>query len=156
MFQDLRAALRRLHNRSALAITGTAIIAVGIAASTVTYSVVDPVLFRPPPYADPSGLLEVRDSPRTGTEQRASLPAETLTLWRAHPEVFRGVEAFRFRNVTLTGVGEAEYLPGAEVSSGITDLLGVAPQLGRAIQPHWVCGECFDDFRERFGWRVGV
>src|SRR5580658_3863423 len=57
IFQDLTHALRQLRRNPAFSITVLFILALGIGASTAVFTVVDGVLFRPAPYADPGRIV---------------------------------------------------------------------------------------------------
>ena len=57
ILQDLSHAVRQLRRNPAFSLTVLFILALGIGASTAVFTVVDGVLFRPAPYADPGRLV---------------------------------------------------------------------------------------------------
>lgn len=59
VLQDARYALRGFRKAPAFSIVAIATIAIGIGASTAIFSVVDPLLFRPLPYAQDNQLVSV-------------------------------------------------------------------------------------------------
>jgi putative ABC transport system permease protein len=67
----------------------------------------------------------------------------------------RGYQNITF---TLTGVGDAEELPGTMASDGLFEMLGVAPLLGRTFTPkenqsahHRVVMLSYSLWQRRFG-----
>ncbi len=134
MLRDLRLAVRPFLGRRGQTALAVSIIALGIAGSTVTFSVLDAVLLRPLPYREPHDLVQA--FVRSGDEYGAPyvLP-DAVKSWRTHPELFAAVETFRVRNPTLTGHGATAQLPGAEVSGGLFGMLGVNARRGRTILP---------------------
>ena len=66
--QDLKYALRNLGKARGLAAVAIATLALGIGASTATFSVIDNVMFEPLPYPDASRFLsvEIHDLERHG------------------------------------------------------------------------------------------
>jgi putative ABC transport system permease protein len=59
LLQDVRYALRGFRRSPIFAITVIATLSLGIGATTAVFSVVDPILFRPLPYANPVQLVSV-------------------------------------------------------------------------------------------------
>ena len=51
--------------------------------------------------------------------------------WRAQNPTLTGIASFTGANVTLTGMGNAQHLNSATVSSNFFQVLGAAPMLGR-------------------------
>jgi ABC-type lipoprotein release transport system permease subunit len=62
--QDLRYAFRNLRRNPAFAAVAIGALAVGIGANTAVFTVVESVLWRPPPYHEPSQLFTVRPTPK--------------------------------------------------------------------------------------------
>lgn len=72
MIADLRYAVRRWRARPGFAATAILTLALGVAAATSIFSIVDAVLLKPLPWADPDSLVMVhgvypsrRESPAT-------------------------------------------------------------------------------------------
>jgi len=57
--QDLAYAIRTLRKNVAFTTIAVATLAIGIGATTAVFSIVDTVVFRSPPYADPESLVRV-------------------------------------------------------------------------------------------------
>ena len=135
LVHDLRLALRRLLRRPGFAALVSLTLALGIGAATAVFTVVDGVLLRPLPYAHADRLVElgVKASPAEAWARPYVAPA-VLDEWRRQPALFDAIEHHHPHSVVLT-VGEPRQLRAEIVSGGFFHLLGVAPQLGRALGP---------------------
>ena len=134
LLHDLRFAARSLRRTPAFTAVAVATLALGIGANTAIFSVVDTVLLRPLPFADPDRLVELwQSSPELGKSQSYPEVAE----WRAMNRVFAGIGTTRFENFSLDGDTSSSplHVRGASVSSELIPILGVAPALGRPFTP---------------------
>lgn len=139
---DLRYALRTLSRDRGFAIITVLILALGIAANTAVFSVVNTVLLRPLAFPEPERLawltadralpLQIRES--------AGLSAVTYTVdawgeFARHNHSFEQVASYNpfFGNgeFTLTGSGQPQAVMGLMVSSNFFQTLGVQPARGR-------------------------
>jgi hypothetical protein len=73
---DLRDAARNLRRNRGFAASAIAILAIGIAASTGLFAVVDAVVLHPLPYAGADCLARVQLLPPSGPVRRASVTAD--------------------------------------------------------------------------------
>jgi len=62
ILQDVRAALRRLRRSPRFTLAATSLLAIGIGANVVVFSVVHALLVQPLPYADPDRLVRIWES----------------------------------------------------------------------------------------------
>lgn len=131
--QELRHALRVLARSPAF--TGVAVLtlALGIAANTAIFSVVDAVLLSPLPYPQADRLVMVWSN-WPGTSRSTVSPANFLD-WREQSDVFEGLTSFQSLDFNASGEGSPERLRGASVSSNFFQVLGVGPALGTTFQP---------------------
>ncbi|MGI8995653.1 MAG: ABC transporter permease [Pyrinomonadaceae bacterium] len=136
LWQDVRYGVRMLLKAPGFTVVAVLALALGIGANTAIFSVVNAVLLRPLPYADPEQLVQVWEQrPRRGMSQVEVASAEFLN-WRAQNQVFEDMAALNFADYNLTGGGEEpERIPGAPVSASYFPLLGVKPLLGRTFLP---------------------
>jgi putative ABC transport system permease protein len=128
---EVRGALRVLRRQPAFAAAVVFTLAVGIAAATVIFSMVDGLLLRPVPFSEPERLVEVRAKQGDYTSQ--FVDAEAAAIWHGQEDVFEDVRAHSKRSVTLMGQGEPQSLMSALVEPGFLPMIGVAPIIGRGF-----------------------
>jgi putative ABC transport system permease protein len=134
LWQDLRYCARTLLKTPGFTLTVVATLALGIGINTAVYSVVDAVLLRPLPFAEPDRLVEIWQQDSGRPYAYPGLRWEAFQEWRGQANLFERVEAYRQRSFTLTGVGEPETINTRAVSPGLFATLGVNPRLGRPFQ----------------------
>jgi len=132
--RDVRHALRRLSDHPGFTAIAMITLALGVGATTAIYSVVDAMLLRPRPYKDPDALYQAFNL-RQERQAIQSLSYDKLIEWQQQREIFASVEPFNPRTFTLTGGAEPRMVVGLEIGGGLTSSLGVAPLVGRPIQP---------------------
>jgi putative ABC transport system permease protein len=131
--QDLRYALRTQSRKPFFASVVVITLALGIGANVAMFSIVNAVLLKPLPFADPGRLMWVREiTPRGGT---FSLSPANYHSFRTENHTFEDIVSFGGTTRTLTGHGEAQRVPGLRVSAGFFRLLGVQLPLGRQFSP---------------------
>jgi putative ABC transport system permease protein len=133
MFQDLRFGLRMLLKHPSFTLIAVLTLALGIGANTAIFSVVNAVLLRPLPFAEPERLVWLGGWAGNDKEQGVT-PADFLD-YREQSQSFAQLAACVSEGVpvNLTGSGEAERLKGAMVTANYLDVFGVKPALGRGF-----------------------
>src|SRR3989454_775933 len=128
---DLKFAFRQLLKNPGFAAVAALTLALGIGANTAIFSAVDAVLIRSLPYAEADRLVMIWDDDmrRTGSRKFFSTPAE-WSEWRRHNTVFKDIAATDPGQVTLSGDGDPEELPGRRVTGNFWNVLGAQPLLG--------------------------
>ena len=128
---DLKFAFRQLLTNPGFAAVAALTLALGIGANTAIFSAVDAVLIRSLPYAEADRLVMIWDDDmrRTGSRKFFSTPAE-WSEWRRHNTVFKDIAATDPGQVTLSGDGDPEELPGRRVTGNFWNVLGAQPLLG--------------------------
>ena len=111
----------------------TAIITVGtaIGANALIFSVVNGVILKPLPYADPDSLVgawHVAPGVMPGPLQQS---AGTYFMEREAAQSFQDIGLWDDGSVTVTGRGEPEQVESLSVTDGTLPILGVRPALGR-------------------------
>ena len=132
MFPDLRQAIRLLYTSPGFSALIVIVLALGIGANTVIFSIVDGVLLKPLPFAEAARLVAIDTTVRNEPDDSAYLD---VLDWRAQSAMVDHIAAYATAAVTLTGHGEAASIPMAVVTPDIFPLLGVAPIAGRVLQP---------------------
>ena len=128
--QEARYALRlfRRQPRFALLVAGT--MALGIAATTVLFSVTYGVLMKPLPWPDADRIVTLSETrgghkPRFGTFSNAALLA-----WRDDPATVEHLAAWSTRTVTLAGQGDPERIRTVSATSSLFPVLNARPLVG--------------------------
>ena len=130
--QDLRFAARSLRRTPGLTLAIVLTLALGIGANSAIFSVVNGVLLRPLPFAEPDRLVTVFDI-YLGLDLPHSALSEPELLDVERLPGFSAVAGYRAARRTLTGAGDPERLPALLVTGNFAQVLGVAPARGRFI-----------------------
>jgi predicted permease len=128
---DLRYALRIFRRSPGSTATAVVSLAVGIAAATGVFSVVNAALLNPFPFADINRIVRL-DMNDKGKPRGLSVTARQLVALQ-HSEVFDGAFAWNSWEMTLTGQGLPEVVRTQYFSANGLNVLGVPPLLGRVF-----------------------
>jgi putative ABC transport system permease protein len=120
---ELGCALRRMRARPTTAIASAGLLAVGVGLCTATFSLVDAILLRPAPF---------RDADRLVRHGFGRYETQLVDAWRTSG-LFEAVEVGRVTPVRVAGGADGVTWPGATVTPGVFELLGVAPFRGRTF-----------------------
>ncbi|HKQ78547.1 MAG TPA: ABC transporter permease [Blastocatellia bacterium] len=134
LLQDLRYGARMLLKKPGFTLIAVITLALGIGANTAIFSVVNAVLLRPLPFAEPDRLVMIREMKVPDFPQFAISPANFLDYQKQNT-VFERLVAMRPVTFNLTGAGDPERLRGMSLTSGFCAMLGVQPQIGRDFLP---------------------
>jgi putative ABC transport system permease protein len=128
MVHDVRYAFRTLMHAPGFAAVAILTLALGIGANTTIFSIMDAVLLRPLPYADPSRVVNVGEAQdgHTGT-----VGFTTVVDWRAQTQSFVDLALVRTWTPTLETSAEPERIPGVRVTANYFNVLGIKPAIGR-------------------------
>ena len=137
ILQDLRYGLRTLRNSPGFLIISLLMLALGIGATTSVFSVLNAVLLRSLSYPEPARLVYL-----WSPNPRLQLPIEYLTPMNADFFDLQK-QARSFASLALIGVakfnvaadGRSDALGGARVTGNFFETMGVAPELGRTVNP---------------------
>ncbi len=131
-WKDITHGIRQLRRNPAFACSGILILALGIAATTVIFSIAYGVLLRDLPYDQPDRLVALGSSPRELGFQSAYAGAADYFDWSRQQQVFEDMGLTRpVANYNLTGAGEPERLQGATTTASLFSTLRARPLLGR-------------------------
>src|ERR1700722_5627548 len=141
--RDLRFAVRQLRKSPGYSIVVIVTLALGVGANTTVFSVVDAVMLRPLPYAEPQQLVEVASADANSPVPR-NVSYPDFFDWREQNHSFDHLVSYQDNSYTLTGTTRAVHLDAEIVSWDLLQMLGIQPELGRGF----VAGE------EKIGSRV--
>ena len=135
LLRDIRYGIRSLLKRPGFTAIALVALALGIGANTAIFSLVNAVLLRPLPFAEPDRLVWMFGNIRNGSNRASVAPLDYLD-YRAQNTTFEEFAASLSvpLPVNLTGNGEPERLTGAGVTGNYFNVLGVQPALGRTFQ----------------------
>jgi putative ABC transport system permease protein len=129
--QDLRYAWRSYAKAPGFTLLVMTTLALGIGASTAIFSIVNGILLKPLPFAEPDRLMWVSESNKQG--QTVSVSWMNYLDWRARQHSFDGLALSRSSPFTLTGVGQAARVTGRSVTANFFQVIGAQPSLGRTF-----------------------
>jgi predicted permease len=133
LLQDLRYSVRMLLKSPGFALIAVLCIAIGIGANTTIFSVVNAILLRPFPFADPDRILAVHEVQPKREIDRAGLSNLDYQDLKAQAASFSAVAAYTQRSLTFSGEGDPERVEGASISWNLFPFLGIKPALGRTF-----------------------
>jgi predicted permease len=131
--QDISYALRSLGRTPGFTATAIVVAALGIGATTATFTIADHVLLRPLPFADPDRLVKLWETQASRGYSRLEPSPPNYFDWKRMAKSFEGVEAYGGAAATLLGNGEPERIAGQRVTGGVFHLLGRRAAIGRTL-----------------------
>jgi putative ABC transport system permease protein len=135
LLQDIRYGIRGFFKRPGFTIVALIALALGIGANTAIFSLVNAVLLRPLPFAEPERLIWVFGNIRNGGNRASVAPLDFLDFRSQNTTFDQFAASFSVPlPVNLTGTGEPERLTAAGVTGNYFQALGVVPFMGRAFQ----------------------
>ena len=133
MLAVLRQALRALRRSPGFALAALATFALGIGANATVFGVVNAVLLRSYPFAEPDRLVALYERDLRGGNDRFPLSPANFRDWQQQARGFTGMAAYGVTDVTLRTDAEPERYAAARVTWNLPSVLGVSPQLGRGF-----------------------
>ena len=127
--QDIRYALRALKRAPGFAAVSIITLALGIAATTIVYSIADGILLRPLPIADPDRVMLAREMSPTYSDMGLSWP--NFLDWTARQTSFETFAGWRGLTANLTGIERPRRLNVRQVTWNLLSALGVKVAVGR-------------------------
>ena len=131
LWRDIRYGARMLIRKPGFTIVAVLTLALGIAATTATFTVVDAVLLRKLPVTDPDRVVVVHNQLPKINLPRASVSAPHYLDYSRQTDAFESTAAFTRKNFNLSGVSVPERLQGGRVTASFFPTLGVNPAAGR-------------------------
>ncbi len=129
--RDVRVGLRGLRREWGFALTASASLALGIAASTAMFSVIYAVIVDPFPYKDVDSLMSIRVYEPGERFGRTYYTVDQYLEFRDRSRIFDGLIASTISDVVWTGGGEPQRLRGNHGPFNTFDVMGVPALIGR-------------------------
>jgi len=135
LFQDLSYALRQLRRNPGFAFTVVLTLALSVGVATAVFCVIDAVILRPLPYANPDKIVSIESRSRSGYTQPASWPSYVDERAQAAGfAAFAGYADYFSYTVETPSSGPV-LLDSVRSSDNFFDVFGVHPLLGRTFLP---------------------
>jgi putative ABC transport system permease protein len=128
---DIRYAFRIMCRAPLFTATVVVTVALAIAANATIFTVVNAVMIRSLPFAEPNRIMQVAEK-----NDKLNLPTFSASVlnflsWREQTQSFEQLAGVGYATFTLSGNGEPEQLPGNRISPALAQVLGTRPLAGR-------------------------
>jgi len=131
---EIRYGMRTLWRTPAFTLPAAIVLALGIGGATAVFSVLDGVLLRPLPYAEPGELVRVWSSNDERRIPFLSVSPADFEDWRARASALRQLGAYE-RPHALALRDSGEPVTVMAVTPDLFPTLGIAPIMGRGFHP---------------------
>jgi len=135
--RDLRYGFRMLLKRPGFTVVAVMALSLGIGANSAIFSVVNAVMLRPLPFADPSRLVSAASVNSTNRQRETDgvSPADFWD-WKEQSQTFEQLAVFSGGGgFSIRDADPPDVFNGARVSFNFFQTFGVLPLLGRAFFP---------------------
>ncbi len=129
--QDLRFGVRTLTRNPGFASIAVLTLALGIGANAAIFSVINAVLLRPLPWGEPDGAVMIWS--KWVSFEKTWVATGEIVDYRRRSQTLQEVGAWGELPVVLTGDGDPERVPAANVTSNLFSTLGTSPMIGRTF-----------------------
>ena len=135
LFQDMRYAVRQVRRGPGFAFTVVLTLALSVGVATAVFCVIDAVILRPLPYANPDKIVSLDSHSPSGYSQPASWPSYVDE--RKMASSFTALAGYiNYFDVTVeTPAGGPVQFHGVSATDNFFDVFGVKPLLGRTFLP---------------------
>lgn len=134
LLSDFRYAFRSLARSPGFAATAVLTLALGIAANTAIYSVIDATLLRRLGLHEPERVLRLYGEDRSRNILQVGFSIPKFEAVRNEQQVFSHFGAALYGSAAVLGPEGAETLNGARITAGFFAALGAQPLLGRDLR----------------------
>src|SRR5438034_760038 len=135
MFNDLRYAFRQLLKNPGFTAVAVLTLAFGIGANLALFAILNELLLRPKPVANPDELWAIEPADAAGQPIAIAVGRPYYEAIRQHARVFNGIIGYAGIMPKLRTQEGAERIRAELVSSDYFSFFGVTPALGRGFLP---------------------
>jgi len=130
--RDIHYALRTLRQKPGFAAVALITLALGVGATTVMFTVVNGVLLKPLPYAEPDRLLQLQEKTEKSNQYGNLWAVANLNYLDLKRDARTlDVMAIAYAGGTVSYQSQSEYVDGYEISADALSILGVSVIRGR-------------------------
>ena len=134
--RDVRYAFRMFARNPAFTLIVVLTLALGIGANTAIFSLFDALMLRWLPVWRPQDLVQVRlQEPGTSAPGGETLSIAIVRALADRHDIFAGVAGFSSASFDVGSPGSPSRVPGAWVTGGYYNTLGLNPAAGRLLTP---------------------
>ncbi len=134
VFQDIRYALRGVRRNPGFAMTLIATLALGIGATGGVFSVIDAVLLRPLPYAEPDRLVMAQPNLERQGIVLSEFQTEQVAPWIERADFLADVALHSRVGMLRTDADDATEIGANAVSDNLDEVLGIEAAMGRMLE----------------------
>jgi predicted permease len=131
---DLGYSARALRSNPGFAIVAVLLLALGIGANALVFSLVDRILLRPLPFRDPERLAAIWETTHNWDPKLFACYRD-VEVFDRQSRSFDGIAGWQWMEYTLTGRGDPRRTLGETVTSRFFETLGVPAAQGRTFGP---------------------
>ncbi|HET7535636.1 MAG TPA: ABC transporter permease, partial [Candidatus Didemnitutus sp.] len=132
--QNLQFAFRQLLKQPGFTLVALATLALGIGATTLTFSMVNAVLLRPFPALEPERLISLNEvNSARGFSSGQTNSYANFVDWRRDNRTLASLALYQSAGYALTDGAVAEHVDAANVTAGFFETFGIRPMLGRSF-----------------------
>ena len=135
IFQDLCYAMRQSRKNFGVTLAITFVLAMGIAANVVTFTILKATLLHSLPYPRPDRLVQLWNARSRGTASRFEFSYPDFVDYRDRNQVFEALDGYSLRTVQLLGKEGMEQVLVSVCGARFFDVLQVKPAMGRLFLP---------------------
>jgi predicted permease len=133
LLQDVRYALRTFRQKPGFTAVAVLILALGIGATTVMFSVINGVLLRPLSYPEPHRLITLHGFTQAFGEFWGFSNPDFADTRRQSRTL--AIASWNYGGGTISAPGEPQYVDGLQISAELFSTLGIPVLHGRAFRP---------------------
>jgi predicted permease len=135
LLREVRVALRQLRKSPGFTVTAVLTLAFGIGATAAIFSIVEGVLLRPLPFANPGQLVTLGDR-LEGVDydnDSSGVTAPGVRIYTRDTTAFSSLGGYTNTTYELSGVGDPASINASRLTAGMFPTLGVSPLMGRVF-----------------------
>lgn len=134
--RETRRAGRALLRDPGFSIAAVLTLALGLGAATAIFALLDAVVLRPLPYAQPDRLVRLQSFvPGVGPDVHWALSRGQYLHYRERSRSFEAMGLYQPGAATIEGTDGGERIRTALVSASVAEVIGARPLLGRLMHP---------------------
>jgi putative ABC transport system permease protein len=135
LLRDIRYAGRTLLRSPGYTLMAVLTLGLGIGANTAIFTVINGVLLRPLPYANPNQIVHLQQTAARVGADPIGFSVQEVQDYRDQSRSFSDLAEYHSMTFTLLGAKVPERVVTGVVSANYFNVLGIKPVLGRLITP---------------------